>query len=297
MGADMVLTNDNQSNFDSILADIKIWCENNKIVVGVGEIALGASLIAWGVHNGVIEMGSQIFATQLGGENIESIVGALGGSGIGAIAGYIIGGIGVVGMGTGIGIPAALLMSGAAAVFSLFGYTAGDLIHNFMHIPVDFADFAANGSLLLIGLALIVHGARTCIGDDKILPLFAQFKDGVINLKGSSSKIIASTIEELNSFTEEFLKIPETKQEITASASTASAGAIGGAVAGTALAASSVSVLGSSTLGGVAISLGIVSAPVWPIIAGVAGGAGLGYTAYKAFKYWRNNKESESEAE
>ena len=242
-------------------------------------------------------MGSQIFATQLGGENIESIVGALGGPGIGAIAGYIIGGIGVVGMGTGIGIPAALLMSGAAAVFSLFGYTAGDLIHNFMHIPVDFADFAANGSLLLIGLALIVHGARTCIGDDKILPLFAQFKDGVINLKGSSSKIIASTIEELNSFTEEFLKIPETKQEITASASTASAGAIGGAVAGTALAASSVSVLGSSTLGGVAISLGIVSAPVWPIIAGVAGGAGLGYTAYKAFKYWRNNKESESEAE
>ena len=63
------------------------------------------------------------------------------------------------------------------------------------------------------------------------------------------------------------------------------------------MAASSVSVLGSSTLGGVAISLGIVSAPVWPIIAGVAGGAGLGYTAYKAFKYWRNNKESESEAE
>lgn len=295
MGTDLVLTNDNINNFESILADIKAWCENNKIVTGIGEIALGASLIAWGVHNGVIEMGSQIFATQLGGENIESIVGALGGTGIGAIAGYIIGGIGIVGMGTGIGIPAALLMSGAAAVFSLFGYTAGDLLHNFMQIPVDFASFAANGSLLLVGLALIVDGSRKCIGDDKILPLFAQFKDGVINLKDSSSKIIASTIEELNSFAEELFKMPETKQEFTASATTASAGAIGGAVAGTALAAGSVSVLGSSTLGGVAISLGLVSAPVWPIIAGVAGGAGLGYTAYKAFKHWRRNKESDTE--
>ena len=74
MGTDLILTNDNINNFESILADTKAWCENNKIVTGIGEIALGASLIAWGVHNGVIEMGSQIFATQLGGENIESIV-------------------------------------------------------------------------------------------------------------------------------------------------------------------------------------------------------------------------------
>lgn len=56
-------------------------------------------------------------------------------------------------------------------------------------------------------------------------------------------------------------------------------------VAGTSLggsvAAGSVTVLGSHALGGVALSLGLVSAPLWPVIAGGAAGLAVGYGAWK----------------
>ena len=52
--------------------------------------------------------------------------------------------------------------------------------------------------------------------------------------------------------------------------------------------------LGSQALGGAAVSLGLISAPVWPIVAGIAGGAGIGYAAYKAIKYWKDNPGEEN---
>ena len=35
----------------------KEWCENNQLALGLGEMAIGDSLIAWWVHNGAIDMG------------------------------------------------------------------------------------------------------------------------------------------------------------------------------------------------------------------------------------------------
>jgi hypothetical protein len=64
---------------------------------------------------------------------------------------------------------------------------------------------------------------------------------------------------------------------------TVAAGA-GGAAAGAAYAAGTVTVLGSSTLGGIGLSLGLVSAPVWPVIAGGLGAAGLGYLGWKVLR-------------
>lgn len=47
----------------------------NQLAIGLGEMALGASLISWGVHNGVIEMGKELSATKIYSTNIESIIG------------------------------------------------------------------------------------------------------------------------------------------------------------------------------------------------------------------------------
>jgi hypothetical protein len=50
-----------------------------------------------------------------------------------------------------------------------------------------------------------------------------------------------------------------------------------GAFIGPAVAASTVTVMGSSALGGAALTLGLVSAPVWPVVAvGAAGAAVVG---------------------
>ncbi|NHN36563.1 hypothetical protein G8764_04570 [Pseudomaricurvus alcaniphilus] len=272
----------------------KQWCSENQLAVGLGEMAVGAGLVAWGVQNGAIKMGEELVATELDGSNAESIVGAAGGSGIGAIAGSIVGSIGVAGMGGAIGIPAALVIGGSAAVLGMAGYTIGDVIHNSISSSVEIESLFENGSVLLVGLALIIDGARRCISDPKVLTILSKFKDRAVILNNLCAKVIARSIEELRGYIEELKKLPEDKVQATFGISSAALGATVGASAGGAVAAGSVAVLGSSTLGGVAISMGLIAAPIWPVIAGVAGGAGIGFAAYKAVKYWRAKPESDT---
>jgi hypothetical protein len=276
------LSDDDARSFAKLFKFAKKWSTENQWAVGVVEMAVGAGLVALGVHNGFIEMGSQLIATELGGSNAESIAGAAGGAGIGAIAGSIIGSIGVAGMGGAIGIPAALVIGGAAVVLGMAGYAVGDIIHNFTN-AVDIHDIAVNGSVLLVGVALIIDGARRCIQDPIVLSTLSAFKEKAVVLNDLTSKIIATSMRELQGFAE--------KDNGTGSVVL---GAGLGASAGGAIAASSVTVLGSQALGGVGLSLGLISAPIWPIVAGVAGGAGIGYAAYKTIKYWRNRPEEEN---
>ncbi len=294
MSKELVLSNNESKSFSNALSYAERWCNDNQLAIGVGEMAIGAGLIAWGVHNGVIEMGTQLVATELGGINVESIIGATGGTGIGAIAGSIIGSIGVAGMGGAIGIPAALVVGGTAAVLGLAGYTAGDVAHNVTAHALDINTLIANGSVLLVGVALLIDGARRCITDKKVLSSLSQFNEKAIHLNELSSRIVAKTMEELQGFIEELKKLPEDKIEATLGSSSAAIGAGILGSASTVAATGSVTVLGSQALGGAAISLGLVSAPVWPIIAGVAGGAGIGYAAYKAVKYWNSKPEAEN---
>ncbi len=294
MFSKLVLSSSESKGFSEAFEFAKKWCSENQWAVGVGEMAVGAGLVAWGVHNGVIEMGSQLVATELGGSNIESIAGAAGGTGIGATAGSILGSIGVVGMGGAIGIPAALVLGGAAAVLGLAGYTAGDVVHNLTTNTVDINALAANGSVLLVGVALIIDGARRCIKDPKVLSAVSAFKEKAVILNDLSSKIIAKSMDELQGFIEELRKLPEDNIQASISSGSAALGAGVGASAGGAVAAGSVTVLGSQALGGAAVSLGLISAPVWPLVAGIAGGAGIGYATYKAIKYWKSKPDSTS---
>lgn len=81
----------------------------------------------------------------------------------------------------------------------------------------------------------------------------------------------------------EMLDKPVALGDVVGAGAAVAAGA-GGAAAGAAYAASTVTVLGSSTLGGVGLSLGLVPAPVWPVIAGGVGAAGLGLVGWKLLR-------------
>jgi predicted anti-sigma-YlaC factor YlaD len=60
--------------------------------------------------------------------------------------------------------------------------------------------------------------------------------------------------------------------------------AIGGSIA-----AASVTIFGSSTLGSMALALGLISSPVWPVIAGGITGAATAHILWKICKEWGNN--------
>lgn len=294
MGNDITLSGTDSDGFAKALKYARKWCAKNQIRLGLGEMAIGASLVAWGVHNGVIDMGTQLVATQLGGRNVESILGTLGGTGTGAIAGSIVGSIGIAGMGGAIGVPAALVIGGSAAVLGMAGYTIGDIVHNAINPPIDMPGLLQNGSILLVGVALIIDGGRRCIKDKKALAMLSDITDNVIHLKEIKADIVAKTSRELKGFVDELGKLPEDTLDASVNGGSAFAGMAVGAIGGTSIAAGTVTVLGSKALGGVALSMGIVSAPVWPVVASAAGGLGLGYAAYKAVKYWRSGSENDS---
>lgn len=296
MSEKLHLSDDEYSYFSEAYEYTKKWCADNQWAIGIGEMAVGAGLVAWGVQTGVIEMGAELVATELGGSNFESIAGAAAGSGIGAIGGSIIKSIGIAAMGGAIGIPVALVAGGAASVLGMAGYTVGDISHNITN-AIDINTLAANGSVLLVGVALIIDGARRCFSDPKVLSALSEVKEQAVILQELTVKIVAETLEQIRGYVEELTKLPEDGIEASVGTGSAAFGAWFGAAAGGALATGSVTVLGSQALGGAAITLGLISAPVWPVVAGVAGGAGMGYAAYKAIKYWNDKSDEEKTGE
>ena len=79
---------------------------------------------------------------------------------------------------------------------------------------------------------------------------------------------------------------PDDLIDATGSVATGAAMAAAGTAVGGSLAAGSVTVLGSQAIGSVALSLGVVSAPLWPVIAGGAAGLAIGYGAWKTARHF-----------
>lgn len=288
MSNEITLSADDDGAFKRILDQVSDWSSRNQWAVGVAEMAAGAGLISAGIQMGFVDVGGDVLGTAF---NMESVTGALGGGGLGAAAGLLIGGIGVVGMGGGIGIPAAILAGGAAAVGSAFGYSVGDTIHNLLSPGPELTEILAGGSLLAVGIALFVDGARRLIGDWETI--VSHIQNGVIYLTESYETIIVDSGKALAEFAETVGRnlgeaadftgktIVENK-EVVGGTGGAVAGAAAGAAVGTSVAASSVTVLGSQALGSAALSMGLVSAPVLPVVAIGAAGAAVGYGLWKA---------------
>ena len=153
-----------------------------------------------------------------------------------------------------------------------------------------FGDLLSGASIVAVGAALLIDGARRIVKDERLLAVASKFKDGVIQLAPQATEIVAASWEELQGLVEELSRSPSAY-------ATASTGTIAGAAFGSTRAAGSVTVFGSSSLGAVALSLGLVSALVWPIIAGGAAGLTLGVAAWKGIKYYRNRQSASEKNE
>ena len=264
------------------MAYVHDWCSKNQWAVGIGEMAAGAGLIATGIQIGHIQMGSDILGTKLGGFNTESLAGGALGLGAGAVAGVVLGSIGVAALGGAIGIPALLIIGGGSAIFGAAGYTMGDAVHNFLHPAIDVGQVFAGTSLLAIGTALLIDGARRLITDESVKRSLSDFCDGVVKLAHLTAEVIVDSYDALKHLIQSMA--PTGPVDTAASTASGVAGAAAGAAIGTSIAAGTVTVLGSHAIGGLALALGLVSAPIWPVIAGGAAGLAVGYGAWRAVR-------------
>lgn len=292
MGKDLVLTHREQGQYQSAYERVVQWCEEHKWQVGLAEIALGAGLVAAGVQTGVIEMGAELVASVLDDGSTAGLLGGTGGAMAGVLPGLILKNIGVTALGGAIGVPAIALMGGGALLLGLAGYGAGRLVADFLQPSLGWAQGLGAG-VMAVGVALMVDGARRMASDEGLRGLVTQFKDGVLHLgQVTVQRALTTTAELTNYLTEDigaFLGdvVRDPKTGVMAAGMVA-----GGAAGGSVLAASTVTVLGSKALGGAALSLGLISAPVWPVIAG--GGLAVA-AAYGAWKLMRRNETPPAE--
>lgn len=284
---EIVLRAVDQSGFERALELCKAWSAEHQAEVGVAEMALGAAIVSWGVMNGHIAMGQDVVASKLADFGGLAGIG-IGAAGSAAIAATILKGVFVGGVGMVAGvtcIPAVAIIGGGSLILGSFGYVVGDKLAGILSPATGFSDLLLGASIVAVGAALLIDGARRIVKDERLLAVASKFKDGVIHLAPQATEIVAASWEELQGLVEELSRSPS-------GYASASTGAIAGAAIGSTIAAGSVTMLGSSSLGAVALSLGLVSAPVWPIIAGGAAGLTLGVAAWKGIKHYRNRQNA-----
>jgi hypothetical protein len=242
--------------------------------------------------NGHILMGQDVLASKLG--DIGGLAGlGIGAAGSAAIAATILKGVFVGGVGMVAGvtcIPAVAIIGGGSLILGSFGYVIGDKIGALLRPAAGFSDLLLGTSIVAVGAALLIDGARRVVKDKRLLAVASKFRDGLIQLTPQATEIVAVSWEELQGLVGELSRNPFAY-------ATASASAIAGAAIGSTIAAGSVTVFGSSTFGAVALSLEIVSAPVWPIIAGGAAGLTLGIAAWKGMERYRNRQSGNEKRE
>lgn len=250
---ELVLLTGDKRAFQRAIDITKDWCSKHQVLVGVGEMALGASLITWGLHTGSVQLGADVVS-------VGGLLGGAAGLGLGAIAGNIAGAIGIVPFG-GIAIPAIAMVAGGAAIFGAFGYTVGDIAARFSAHVGGFGDLLLGASALSVGLALLLDGTRRVAKDEPVRKMASMLKDGVIYLAKKAAEGTARTWTGV----QKQLTHLGYKAALTGGASVA-----GGMAVGAGIAASTVTVFGSHGLGALALSAGLVSAPIWPVFAGGA---------------------------
>lgn len=255
------------------------WCREHQTALGVTEMALGAALLTAGWQNGALQMGVDFVAHKLNPGWAAELSGATS-AGIAGFAAHIIGNIGIVGMGGYMAVPALALAGGAALVFGLAGYTGAKLVGDFLHQAPNLDQLLSATSMVAVGAWLLVDGARRvplvreaiAFARDKGLELARVAKEFVIDSAAAFTTLVD---EELTPFLQKL---------VSPAAGAAFAGAAGLGAVGAVVAPSLVTVAGSSTLGGIGLSLGLVSAPVWPIVAGVGVGLAAGYGLWSLFR-------------
>lgn len=250
---------------------VTAWCGEHQCAIGVAEMALGAALVAIGWQNGAMQMGVDFVAHKLNPGWASELTAA--GAGVTGLATYFLGNVGLAAAGTAMCVPALALAGGAALVFGLAGYGAAKLVENFLHHAPNLGDLLTATSLAAVGVCLLVDGARRIPAvretvarvRDAGMQLVRVARDAVIDSVAAFTQLAKTEITPfLNSLNKSGLL-------------TALAGAASFGTAGAVVAPSFATLAGSSTLGSAAVGLGLMSAPVWPIVAGVGVGIAATY--------------------
>ncbi|MGB6016166.1 MAG: hypothetical protein WBG32_15650, partial [Nodosilinea sp.] len=111
-------------------------------------------------------------------------------------------------------------------------------------------------------------------------------KNSVLSLPELTSKIVADSLDSLRRLINKIAALPEDKVDGLGNAASIASGVMAGTAIGGSMAAASVTIFGSSTLGSMALALGLVSPPAWPIIAGGITGAATAHILWKICKEW-----------
>lgn len=257
-----------RDHFGRIRNQCKTWGARHQALIGLAEMAAGSAILYAGIQSGMVELGVNVMLST-GGK-----VGALAAGGPAALAAYALGGIGVAAMGGAIAVPAVVIGLCGTVLAGLAGYAVGDFIQKIVD-PVTVTDMLGPGGLVLLGTALLLDGARRIAKDPRVASASSAFRNGVIYLRAVAVGAVLKSAREVKKWMADIAQRP-------ALAASSAALVAGSVVAANSAAAASVTVLGSSTLGSIALGLGAVSAPIWPVVA--AGGAAVA-ACYGAWRF------------
>ena len=186
MTTEITLPSSLANSLQRISAKLSAWCVEHQVALGVGEMAAGSAMIFMGVKSGAIEIGANLLVTHTPLMNAGGLAGAIAGAATGAWVGSTLGAIGIAAAGTAIGIPAAVVIGGSAAIFALAGYTLGDVLHNYLTPDLDIMTLLGGSALLLAGTYLLVKGGRRLMREyDLLEPLknkLSDIRDGLLML-------------------------------------------------------------------------------------------------------------------
>ena len=262
----MNISQSEESALARLREQIVAWCREHQCEVGAAEMILGAGILCYGVKTGMIEVGKEVLGLRSTPFDHAAAVGATIGAKMLGVAGAMIGSIGVATSGGAIAVPASILAVGGVIVGAAMGYSVGDLVEHFFGPQIGTKEILSQASRLVVGVALLVDGARRILRDQRVRAAGTQIMDRVIHLGRVSGQVIQAGFEDVG------LRLAGTGTGLAAGAT--ASGLMGG-VATHGLAAGSVALGGSKMLGATALSVGALRVPVWPAVLGAALGVGV----------------------
>jgi len=262
----MNISQSDESALARLREQVVAWCREHQCEVGAAEMILGAGILCYGVKTGMIEVGKEVLGLRSTPFDHAAGIGASIGAGTLGVAGAMIGSIGVATSGGAIAVPASILGVGGIIVGAAMGYSVGDLVEHFFGPQIGTKEILTHASLLVVGVALLVDGARRILKDQRVRAAGTQIMDRVIHLGRVSGQVIQAGFEDVD------LRKVGTGAGLAAGAT---ASGLMGSVAAHGLAAGSVALGGSKMLGAMALSVGALTVPAWPVVLGAALGVGV----------------------
>jgi len=262
----MNISQSDESALARLREQVAAWCREHQGEMGAVEMILGAGILCYGVKTGMIEVGKEVLGLRSTPFDHAAGIGASIGAGTLGVAGAMIGSIGVATSGGAIAVPASILAVGGVIVGAAMGYSVGDFVEHFFGPQIGTKEILTHASLLVVGLALLVDGARRILKDQRVRAGGARIRDRAIRLGKVAGEVVTTRFEDVDA--------SNVATGAGLAACSAASGFMGGAAAH-GMAASAVTVAGSKTLGAIGLSVGALSVPAWPIALVVVAGTGV----------------------